>query len=231
LFVREVACKRVALARSVAEIVAIMANLLAIHSVGESLRAHLDASYPSNLRTAYPCTFVLAASADIANSTASSTAPEDPASTQLTLFLYSVTIGNDARSSVTNSLPGQTPVGLRNAQALVVDLHYLVSATSRSAAAEQIVLAYTMRQLATHPTFDATSLTSDADWKSGDAIQLTPESLSTNDLSNLWTALGHGYRVSGAYVARGVRIDVEPTTPSTPVLTRRITSNPGSTPA
>ena len=42
-----------------------MANLLAIHSVGNSLRTFLDNSYSDDLQSAHPCTFSLISSGEL----------------------------------------------------------------------------------------------------------------------------------------------------------------------
>ena len=46
-----------------------MTNILAIHSVGESLRAYLDTAFPADIRATHPCEFKLLSSGDLVGET------------------------------------------------------------------------------------------------------------------------------------------------------------------
>ncbi len=188
-----------------------MTNVLAIHSVGESLRTYLDASYPADLRAAHPCEFKLVASGELAGNVELDAA--------LTLFLYRVTVNEHARNvrRVTDLAHENVP--------LAVDLHYLLTMWSKSAFTEHVVIAWAMRQLHEHPVLDASSLTTEASWGPGDFVQVIPAELSTEDVMRIWDALDPGYRLSVSYVARVVRIDTDPGPQGLPVVAKRFAYN------
>jgi len=182
-------------------------TVLAIHSVGESLRTYLDASYPADLRAVHPCEFKLVSSGELAGDVELDGA--------LTLYLYRVTVNEHARNLRRSTDP------LRDNIPLAVDLHYLLTIWSSSAFTEHVVIAWAMRQLHQHPVFDASSLTTEAQWGAGDFVQIIPAELSTEDIMRIWDALDPGYRLSVSYVARVVRIDTDPVSDSLPVVATR----------
>jgi len=182
-------------------------NVLAIHSVGESLRTYLDASYPDDLRTLHPCEFKLLSSGELAG--------DVDLDGVLSLYLYRVTVNEHARNIRRTTDP------LRENIPLAVDLHYMLTVWSRSAFTEHVVLAWAMRQLNQHPVFDTSSLTSEAEWSTGDVVQVLPAELSTEDVMRIWDALDPGYRLSVSYIARVVRIDTDPIIDGLPVVATR----------
>ncbi len=184
-----------------------MTNVLAVHSVGESLRTYLDRSYPADLRAAHPCEFKLVASGELAGDVELDAA--------LTLFLYRVTVNEHARN-----VRRTTDLSHENVP-LAVDLHYLLTMWSKSAFTEHVVIAWAMRQLYEHPVLDASSLTAEANWGPGDFVQVIPAELSTEDVMRIWDALDPGYRLSVSYIARVVRIDADPGPQGLPVVARR----------
>ncbi|HTE45187.1 MAG TPA: DUF4255 domain-containing protein [Gemmatimonadaceae bacterium] len=184
-----------------------MTNVLAIHSVGESLRTYLDASYPDDLRTLHPCEFKLLSSGELAG--------DVDLDGVLSLYLYRVTVNEHARNIRRTTDP------LRENIPLAVDLHYMLTVWSRSAFTEHVVLAWAMRQLNQHPVFDTSSLTSEAEWSTGDVVQVLPAELSTEDVMRIWDALDPGYRLSVSYIARVVRIDTDPIIDGLPVVATR----------
>jgi hypothetical protein len=184
-------------------------NVLAIHSVGESLRAYLDTSYPADIRAAHPCEFKLVSSGELAG--------EVDLDATLSLYLHRVTVNEHARNIRRVSDPA------RENLPLAVDLHYLLTIWSKSAFTEHVVMAWAMRQLHQHPVFDASSLTSEAAWGAGDFVQVLPSELSTEELMRIWDALDPGYRLSVSYIARVVRIDSDPDPVFAPVVASRLT--------
>jgi Pvc16 N-terminal domain len=192
-------------------------NVLAIHSVGESLRAYLDSSYPADLRARNPCEFKLVSSGELAGDVELDAA--------LTLYLYRVTVNEHTRNvrRVTGPTAENVP--------LAVDLHYLLTVWSRSAFTEQVVIAWAMRQLHQHPVLDASSLTPEAEWGSGDFVQVIPAELSTEDVMRIWDALDPGYRLSVSYIARVVRIDTDPFPTALPVVATRFAHDTTLVPA
>jgi hypothetical protein len=170
-----------------------MANLSAIYSVGASLATYLTNVYPEPLRTAHPCQFRLLSSGQM-------TTPDDDGAV-LSLFLYRITMNEHLRNVGRLNMPAgkEAPLSL--------DLHYLVSIWADNALAEQTILAWAMNEIYRHPVLDASSLTPEAGWGPGEAIQLIPAELPTEDIMRIWDALDPAYRLSVSYVARMVRID------------------------
>lgn len=185
-----------------------MTNVLAIHSVGESLVTYLSNSYPQSLRDSYDCTFRLVSSGEMAN------AQSEFQHLTVSLYLYRVTMNEHLRTTrrVLDAVRSDLP--------LSVDLHYLLTAWADSAPAEQIVLAWAMRELQQHPVLDQSSLSPEAEWSPGEYIQVIPAELSNEDVMRIWDALEPSYRLSVSYVARVVRIDGDITTTMPMVASR-----------
>lgn len=184
-----------------------MTNVLAVHSVGESLRTHLDRTYPASLRAEVPCEFRLVSSGELADAA--------EIDNVLTIYLYRVTMNEHFRN-VTRVVDGaleSTP--------LSIDLHYLFTAWAKSAFNEHTMLAWTMRQLHQQPVLDRSSLSPGADWGAGEFIQVIPSELSTEDVMRIWDALEPAYRLSASYVARVVRIDTDAVPAGPPVVATR----------
>jgi hypothetical protein len=183
-------------------------NVLAIHSVGESLRTYLDTSYPADLRALHPCEFRLISSGELAADTEIDGA--------LTLYLYRVTVNEHARNVRRVIDPTRENVPL------AVDLHYLLTVWSRSAFTEHVVVAWAMRQLHQHPVLDASSLSSEAAWGAGDFVQVIPAELTTEEVMRIWDTFEPKYRLSVSYIARVVRIDTDPVAQAMPTVARRL---------
>ncbi len=172
-----------------------MANVFAVHSVGDSLVTYLRNSYPEPLRVAHPCHFALLSSGEL-NRLA------DPETT-LSLFLYRVTVNEHLRNL------GRVNGGLDEHVPLAIDLHYLLTVWADSALVEQTLLAWVMRELFLHPILDASSLTPEAAWGPGEVVQVVPAELSNEDVMRIWDALQPPYHLSVSYIARVVRIDAD----------------------
>ncbi len=185
-----------------------MANVFAIHSVGNSLATYLRNSYPEPLRTDHPCQFRLLSSGELADL--------GEIDTTLTLYLYRVTMNEHVRNRNRATHMDEHDVPL------AVDLHYLLTVWSNSALAEQTILAWAVRQLYLFPTLSASSLTPEAGWGDNDIIQVVPAELSTEDLMRIWDALDPTYRLSVPYVARVVRIDPDAPGGGRPVVATRL---------
>jgi hypothetical protein len=181
-------------------------NVFAIHSVGQSLVTYLTNTYPAELRDRYDCTFALVSSADFA---------QDIEPTKVSLYLYRVTMNEHLRSA------RRGLDAARDGTPLSVDLHYLLTVWATTALEEQVILAWTMRQLQQHPVLDRSSLSPEADWNTGEFIQVIPAELSTEDVMRIWDALQPPYRLSVSYIARVVRIDADAVPAAPPVVATR----------
>lgn len=172
-----------------------MANVFAIHSVCGSIATFLQNTYPVSLGgVAMPtCSFEVLSSNQMAGTL------ED--TNRISLFLYRTTVNEHSRQQRPSRAPNALPAPLS------LDLHLLVSAWSNSALDEQVMLAWTLRQLHQYPLLDASSLTPEAGWEADEVIQIVPAELSTEDVMRVWDALEPAYRISASYIARTVRLD------------------------
>lgn len=187
-----------------------MADYTAIYSVGNSLANYLQHNYPPELQTAFPATFQLVSSAQIAE--------EDQTNLDkvVSIFLHRITINENCRSATRiQDSPNKQP-------ALFLDLHYLVTYWGTDPRAEQTILAWTMLQLQSAPILDNSILSPSTTWDPTDSVQLIPADLSLEDILRIWDALGPKYRLSVSYIARIIRID-RALVPEPPVIATRFT--------
>ena len=184
-----------------------MANVFAIHSVGNSIVTYLRNSYPRALAglDMPDCAFDLVSSGELAGE------PGD--ATRITLYLYRITVNEHSRQASGN-LPRPTPLGL--------DLHFLMSAWAGNARDEHTMLAWAIRQLHLFPILDASSLSPEAGWGANEVIQVIPAELSTEDVMRIWDALDPAYRLSVSYIARLVRLDPDSPPQGRPVVATRL---------
>jgi hypothetical protein len=178
-----------------------LANIAAIRSVGTSLVAYLnnayrDAPFPAGL-TKPECTFVLTSIGGVR----SAQGPSSEAAVRVIILLYRTGMNQHLRNAGRMTATGATTVPLS------VDLHYLVSFWAQSAENEQLVLAWTLRQLHDVPVLDSSILGRDAAWAADEIIQIIPEEIPTEEMMRIWDTLEPDYRLSVSYIARVVRID------------------------
>jgi len=187
-----------------------MANAFAIHSAGNALVTYLRDTYPAQLQgRALPnCAFELLASGGL------SAQPEQEG-TRIGLLLYQITISEHQRPHSSARLPasGCVPLGL--------DLHYLLTAWGATPQEEQIPLAWAIRQLHATPILDASILSPEAGWQPDEILQVLPAAIPVEELMRIWDSLNQAYRLSLAYVVRGLRLDAEPGHAVPPVVARR----------
>jgi hypothetical protein len=192
-----------------------MANIAAIRSVGTSLAAYLNNAYRD---TAFPpnvakpeCTFSLTSIGGVR----AADVPSSDTSVRVLIFLYRASMNQHLRNVGRTLSPGMRPLPVS------VDLHYLVSFWAKSGENEQLVLAWTMRQLHEVPVLDSSILSREAAWTSEDLIQLIPEEIGTEELMRIWDTLEPNYRLSLSYIARVVRIDPDEIRDERPVVATR----------
>lgn len=166
----------------------------------------------------------------------------------LNLFFYQVTPNPGWRNEC---LPSRNSRSERIAnQPLALDLHYLISAYGAADLFSEILLGSAMQTLHEKPFLDRNEIRNllsppplpEVDPilnvldESGladqlEQIKVTPEYLSNEDMSKLWSAVQSNYRSSVAYVATVILIEAEkPSVSSLPVLTRGITARPSLVP-
>jgi len=186
-----------------------MANIRAIHSLGNAIVGYLQLSYPAQLQAEHPCTFELLSSNDMDKKQA------DNSGTSVGLYLYGVTVNEHLRNNVLVHRP------FDSLPPLSLDLHYLATIWAESAPAEHVVAAWLAHEFYRHPVMDMSVLAGDADdagWRADTVIQIVPQELATEDMMRIWDTLAPNYRLSLSYVARAVRIDVEDTEDQKPVV-------------
>ncbi|HLF84170.1 MAG TPA: DUF4255 domain-containing protein [Blastocatellia bacterium] len=187
-----------------------MANVFAIHSVGNSLVTYLRNSYPEPLRTDLACQFRLLSSGELLATA------DLPTANTLSLYLYRVTMNEHLRNTSRVN-------GLNDASVpLSVDLHYLMTVWANGAEAEHTILAWATRELYLHPVLDSSALSSEAQWDAGDFIQLIPAEVTSEDMMRIWNAIDPPYRLSTSYIARVVRIDADRGQDARPVVATRL---------
>ena len=184
-----------------------MANTFAIYSVGNSLVSYLRNSYPDDLRAAHPCEFRLLSSGEIGEG--------DSFGTTLSLYLFRVTMNPHRRS-----VPQRLPDGDRS-NPLTLDLHYMLTVWAAAAQAEQVILAWAMRQLHLRPILDRSYLSSEAQWEQDEAVQLVPSELTVEEMMRIWDSVTPSYRISAAYTARVVQVGADILPDAAPVVATR----------
>ena len=103
-----------------------------------------------------------------------------------------------------------------------VDLHYLLTYWGRSAEDEQLVTAWTMRQLQMNSILDRSFFPVRPNGPRTRRFNLTASNFSIEDIMRVWDALAPKYRLSIAYTARTVRLDTDTETAGPVVTTRMI---------
>src|SRR5215510_14950444 len=110
-----------------------MSNVLAIHSVGQSLMTFLQNAYTAELKAIHSCDFKLISTGELAK-------PEN-LETSVTLLLYRVTMNEHLRNT-----PRRNDLGGEEFP-LSVDLHYLLTVWADTPLTELAILAWVMQQL------------------------------------------------------------------------------------
>jgi hypothetical protein len=188
-----------------------MANVFAVHSVGNSIVTYLRNSYPDEIagRAMPSCAFdVLSCGQLVAGS--------EESTTRITLLLYRATVNEHSRQRRSGTSPADGPAPL------TLDLHYLLTAWSTIPADEQITFAWSMRQLHEHPVLDASALSPEAGWARDEAVQIVPHEIPIEDVMRIWDALDPSYRLSATYVARLVTLDPDQPAEFRPVVAKRL---------
>lgn len=165
--------------------------------------------------------------------------------TNLNLFLYHVTYNPGWREV---GLPTRDSNGDPVARApLALDLHYLLSAYSAGDYEAQMMLGIGMQALQEIPflfrqkirdVFSAPANDVDKALATADLadqvemLKVTPQQLSTDELSKLWTALPGKFRLSAGYAVSVALIETRaPAVAPLPVLTQRVTVIPFTEPS
>jgi hypothetical protein len=191
-----------------------MANIAAIRSVGISLENYFNNSYQEAVfpqdTTKPACTFTLTSIGGLEDTSIST-----ENSVQVLLLLHRVGISPHLRNS------GQFSSREKSALPVTLDLHYLFTFWASSAENEQLVLAWTLRELQMTPLLDLSVLSKEAGWTAEETVHLSPEDISSEEMTRIWDSLQPNYRLSVAYIARVVRIDPDEERLNSPVVASR----------
>jgi hypothetical protein len=98
-------------------------------------------------------------------------------------------------------------------------MHLLLSAWDQFAESELEWLGLAARTLETESILTGPLLDPSGDWQPGDVVQVVPDDLALDSMSEAFQALTTDYRLCLPYVARVIRIDGEPSTPGPRVTT------------
>lgn len=162
------------------------------------------------------------------------------ARSQLNLFLYQLTPNSGWRNA---GLPSRDERGNRLSNPpLALDLHYLLTAYGAAELHSEILLGYAMHLLHETPVLDRSAVRTALSGATIDTtilppafqalsaadladqveqIKITPETLSTEEMSKLWSAIQGHYRPTAAYHLSVVLIESQRATRNAlPVLTR-----------
>lgn len=184
-----------------------MANIWAIHSVGDSIINFLRDTYPEPLRSEHPCEFRLVSSGELAEN--------ENMGTAVTLYLYRVEIDKFSRNqSNTRSQENEL-------KQVSLSLYYLMIIWADSALAEHTLTAWVMSQLNQHPILDQSTLSDSGNWEPEDQVSILPIEMTNEDLMRLWDVLTPTYRLSLPYTARVIKIDAADTEEGLPVVATR----------
>ncbi len=141
----------------------------------------------------------------------------------ISLFLYRVEINAGLRN-----LPAQIGLdGVPRRPPLPLDLYYLLTIWAKDVVKQQRILGWAMRVLEDAPVLSAARLNNFGPERDvflpHEKIEIIYNSLSLQDLSNLWSAFKVSLPMSVAYIARVVGIDSTiPAADSAPVQIREI---------
>lgn len=133
-------------------------------------------------------------------------------SDQVTVFVYRVDLDATRRH---DTLPPET-VGGAARVALAVELRFLLIIWGKDARRELQVLSRCMEFLDETPVIAGDDLDPAYAWQPGAAVKVGLDTISTQDLVQLWDALTPSYRLSVPYHARTLRLTPRKGEPAAP---------------
>ena len=124
---------------------------------------------------------------------------------QVGLFLYRVDVDQTRRHVELPRLGPHAP----GRYALGLELRYLVTVWGGSAEGEQEILGQCMEILDRNAILSGDQLDPGAPWEEGDALKISLESLTNEDMLRLWDSLEPPYQLSVPYLVRTIRLQPE----------------------
>lgn len=196
-----------------------MAQIGAVHAVGESLVRHLRGAHgierttqgtlPPERRTLPECRFEQVSGAQLDGEFS-------PAENLVTFYLFRLGLDRTLRATGDQKTPRDP-----KSRPLSLELHYLVTAWSADSRDEQTLLSWTMLELHRTSLLDRAQLVPAALWEPGESIQIVPSEMSHENMMRIWDALRPGYRLSVSYIARTVRLETGLREAARPVIAAR----------
>lgn len=138
----------------------------------------------------------------------------------LGLYLHRVTI--DPHGRTRQFSPGGTQQNTRHPE-LPVNLHFLLIANATSPTVEADLLSWAMVEIANENQLDISHIQDiDDEWGQREMITITPEEMSTEDLMRIWDVFESPYTITLPYVARSVRLRLNPLRREGPDVVTRV---------
>lgn len=181
-----------------------MAGYQALAAVGRSVVHVLNAGYLTELPgPARRPNAVLAGTADFDEVNSSPTAViRYPA---VSVYCYRISVDRETR-------PGWSAVGAGDGiPRIPLRMHLMLSAWDRMVENELEWLGLTARLLEANSILTGPRLDPTGDWNPGDLVQLVPDDLALDSMSEAFQALTTDYRLCLSYLARVIVIDAAPT--------------------
>lgn len=184
-----------------------MATYAAVQGVMAAIEGMLNERFPAELKAA-----PVNGSVQLFGSQAFKQA--SPPNT-LALWLYRVGIDPTVPGGYVRQLPG-APGG--RVPEVPLMLHFLLIAIADSALAENSLMGWGFQQLATTPIIGADRLSAQSlalpgqslNWDDADDVQVATEELTREELMRIWDTLPMKYSLTVPYVARGLRVALQP---------------------
>jgi hypothetical protein len=106
---------------------------------------------------------------------------------------------------------------------LPVNLHFLLIANASSAALESDLMGWAMVELANESQIDISQIQDiDNEWGQREIVSIFPDEMSTEDLMRIWDVFRSPYTSTVPYVARTVRLRLNPQRTEGPAVVTRV---------
>jgi Pvc16 N-terminal domain len=140
----------------------------------------------------------------------------------LSLYLYRLTISNSRRQ-----LPRRhTPSGERVRPALPVDLCYLLTPWAKTAEKQHLILGWAMRLIEDTPILSSGILNKyghePGTFRPDETVDLVPDTISIQDMLNVWEVGKPNIQISMVYIARAVSLESRLTERDEPPVQTRV---------
>jgi hypothetical protein len=180
-----------------------MAGHRALAAVGRSIVALLNRRFAQELPGPRLPTAVLVGTGDLDKVDTPGAAIQFPA---VSVYCYRLSVDRETR-------PGWSAVaGTDGVPRLPLRMHLLVSAWDENVEFELEWLGLAVRVLESEPALTGPLLHPSGQWRPGDSIQVVPDELALDSMSEAFQALTADFRLCLPYVARVVLIEGRPVT-------------------